>query len=83
MYQTPLFELLFIYANKYIKAKQTAGRRRATGGQMVNHIREPPLGADGQRGGEQEQRAKGRGRLRPSPLAQCACRRHAGGRGIK
>ena len=38
MYQTPLFELLFIYANKYIKAKQTAGKRLADGGLPQIHI---------------------------------------------
>ena len=38
MYQTPLFELLFIYANKYIKAKQAAGKRWADGWQPPIHI---------------------------------------------
>ena len=38
MYQTPLFELLFIYANKYIKAKQTAGKRLADGVYPQIHI---------------------------------------------
>ena len=38
MYQILLFELLFIYENKYIKAKQTAGKRRADGWQPQIHI---------------------------------------------
>ena len=73
---------------KYIKAKQTAGKRRADGGQTSVNRRTygksyqgAPLGADGC-GAAADARAKGGGRLRPSPWRSAAAAATRAGGGL-